>query len=447
MVIVENLIEAEPLSCPGLFCPTIASDGVLTRIRIPGGQVLVEQLSVLSRVMERSGCLDLLITNRANVQLRLPETLNSVDLDALQCVGLAAKNPAIDHLRNIMASPMAGLESGAFDVMPALLELERYICETPELAELSAKFSIGLDGGERASIRERANDIWLIANTSGYELVLSLEQGEEWRSGLVGDAVSLVRKVVDRYLGCLDQYGDQFEESKNSQRHRRSRKPRLRDIIARVGKAGFLEDLADGAETLAEGTASHAPTGSRGTVLDNGLLHLQSDCDRIAIEIICPLGKIGLAQIQALIPILNQFDLHQIRLTPWQTFIIPNILRSDLPHLKTALAQISLNPNANHPARGIVACSGKAGCQAAATHAQDHAQQLIAKLASLDDRTSNRSFPTIQISGCEKLCAMPRGSEITLIGCEIDGEERYGELLPGDAIDRVVRQIQLLNSG
>ncbi len=442
----SEAVAFEPVSCPGLFCPTIASDGVLTRIRIPGGQVSIQQLSVLTQVMRRLDCLELLITNRANVQLRSAENLSPDDLNALQDAGLAAKNPAIDHLRNIMASPMAGLEPDAFDVMPALLDLERYICETPDLARLSAKFSIGLDGGERVSVRDRANDIWLIANgfenSGGYELVLNLGHGE-WRSGLVGDAVSLVRKVVDRYLICLDQYSNQFADP--IQKHRRSRKPRLRDIIERVGKAGFLEEGAGSAARTEEQEGERFQKMGAGFegIAENSLLHLQSEANRIAIEIICPLGKISLDQIRGLIRVLQQFNLSQIRLTPWQTFIIPNVLRSDLPHLKTALDQISINPNANHPARGIVACSGKAGCQSAATHAQKHAQQLIEKLACFDDRP----FPTIQISGCEKLCAMPRGSDITLIGCEIDGEERYGDWLPEEAIDRVVQQIQLLNSG
>jgi ferredoxin-nitrite reductase len=451
------------ITCPGLFCPTIASDGVLTRVRIPGGQVSIDQLIVLTQVMGRLGCLDLLITNRANVQVRSTQAMTPLDLVALQEAGLAAKNPAIDHLRNIMASPMAGLEPDAFDVMPALVALEQYICETPDLAKLSAKFSIGLDGGERASVRDRANDVWLIANNAGFELVLSLGDGEEWWTGLVGDAVSLVKRVADRYLIGLDQYeGQDLNLSINPvQKHRRSRKPRLRDIIALVGKAGFLEEGAgsaeEGAGFLEEGAGSAARTGigdKLGAGLaENSLLHLQSDFDRMAIEIICPLGKLALDQIKGLIRVLSQFNLQQIRLTPWQTLIIPNVLRSDLPNLKEALMQIPLNPNANHPARGIVACTGKTGCQSAATHAQEHAQQLIARLERLDDRFEARSFPTIQISGCEKLCAMPRGSEITLVGCEINGEERYGDwlsdckLLPGEAIDRVIQQIQLMNSG
>jgi ferredoxin-nitrite reductase len=446
------------ITCPGLFCPTIASDGVLTRIRIPGGQVSVDQLMVLTQVMGRWGCLDLLITNRANVQVRLAQALTPLDLEALQEVGLAAKNPAIDHLRNLMASPMAGLEPDTFDVMPALIALEQYICETPDLAKLSAKFSIGLDGGERASVRGRANDVWLIANNAGFELVLSLGDGEEWWTGLVGGAVSLVKRVADRYLACLDQYERQdLNQSPNpAQKHRRSRKPRLRDIIARVGKAGFLEEGAgsaeEGAESLEEGAGSAARTMEIGDKLGaglagNSLLHLQSDANRIAIEIICPLGKLALNQMKGLIRVLSQFNLSQIRLTPWQTLIIPNVLRSDLPNLKEALMQIPLNPNANHPARGIVACTGKSGCQSAATHAQEHAKLLIEKLERFDDRFEARSFPTIQISGCEKLCAMPRGSDITLVGCEIEGEERYGDLLPGEAIDRVIQQIQLINSG
>ena len=85
--LIDGLIDksiVELASCPGLFCPTIAIDGILTRIRTPGGIVSRVQLSTLVRVMERSGCLQLLITNRANIQLRSVENLTEFDLNDLQ---------------------------------------------------------------------------------------------------------------------------------------------------------------------------------------------------------------------------------------------------------------------------------------------------------------------------------------------------------------------------
>jgi ferredoxin-nitrite reductase len=433
----------ELASCPGLFCPTIAIDGILTRIRTPGGIVSCGQLSTLARVMERSGCLQLLITNRANIQLRSVENLTEFDLNDLQDAGLAARNPDVDHLRNVMTSPMAGLELGAFDVVPALREIEQYICETSKLAALSAKFSIGIDGGERVSVRDRANDIWLVAENGGYRLVLNL--GQEWRSEIVSEnPVALVRAVADRYL----QYADQVVNK--SVKHRRSRKPRLRDVIEWIGKERFLDGLVNC--TISEDTASHVPTlGKRG---EAELLHLQEDPHRIGLEIVCALGKLTIEQINGLITVLEGFDLGEIRLTPWQTFIIPNVLRSSLESIKIALSAIPLNPNANHPARGVIACSGKSGCASAATHAQEHAQRLIAQLAKYPDR----SFPSIHISGCEKLCAQPRRSDtdrdIVLIGREVNGTERYsieqhglqyGLLCPDDAINHITTSLNARN--
>ncbi len=447
---------AELTSCPGLFCPTIAIDGVLTRIRTPGGMVSCIQLAALARVMERSGCSQLLITNRANVQLRSIQNLTEDDLNDLQDAGLAARNPDIDHLRNVMTSPMAGLELGAFDVVPALREIERYICETPKLATLSAKFSIGIDGGELVSVRDRTNDIWLVAENTGYRLVL----GEESPSDIVSDnPVGLVRAVADRYLNYVPYVVNK------SVNHRRSRKPRLRDVIEYVGKERFLDGLLN-CRILEHRenrkTVSRGPTLGKTELLDSYLLHSQEDPDRIALEIICPLGKLTIKQINGLIAVLEWFDLSEIRLTPWQTLIIPNVLRSSLESIKIALAEIPLNPNSNHPARGIVACSGKSGCISAATHAQEHAQLLITQL----EKHPDRSFPSIHISGCEKLCAQPRDQsrgdhrdgDIVLVGYEVNGTERYRVeqyglryelqdqlLCPEDAIVHIITSLNAQN--
>jgi ferredoxin-nitrite reductase len=445
---------AEPVSCPGLFCPTIAADGVLTRIRIPAGQVFVHQLAVLAQVMARSNCSQLLITNRANVQLRSAQNLTPNDLAELQDAGLAAKDPAIDHLRNIMASPMAGLEPEIFDVMPAVREIEQYICKTPKLAALSAKFSIGLDGGEKVSVRDRSNDIWLISESDGYRLVLNLGDGEEWWTPWVSeDVVSLVSGVADRYLNYANQSFKlkKHRQSLNRQSlnrrslNRRSLKPRLRDVIEFVGKEEFLGTGLNWGSQAIESNKTHK--------MADDLIYSQSNSNLITLEIICPLGKLTLDQINGLVTVLEQFGLDQIRLTPWQTLMIPNVLRwsptdprsSSLNALKTSLTAIPLNPNPNHPARNIIACSGKSGCQSAATHAQEHAEQLIVRLAEFAEFT-DRPYPTIQISGCEKLCAHPKGCDINLIGQELNGGELYGNLPPDKAIAHLITQIQSLNT-
>ncbi|NJM47165.1 MAG: hypothetical protein HC860_14190 [Alkalinema sp. RU_4_3] len=59
-----------PTVCPGLFTPILAPDGILCRLRIPGGQLTAIQLEQLAHFCQTHQIPQLQITNRANLQLR-----------------------------------------------------------------------------------------------------------------------------------------------------------------------------------------------------------------------------------------------------------------------------------------------------------------------------------------------------------------------------------------
>ena len=429
--------QVESASCPGLFCPTIAQDGVLTRIRTPGGRVFLVQLETLVHIATQIGCPEVLITNRANLQLRSTRKVDAIGLRLLQRAGLAA-GPEVDHLRNVMASPLAGCDSGAIaNVLPIVMALDAYIAQALYLKPLSAKFSIGIDGGESVSVRDRLNDIWLVAESAD-TFRLYLNVGEDVRTEVVtGDCVPLVDAIARVYLAQIDRFSA-------VERLRRSRRARLRDVVRGMGIDRFLGAIVD-------------ELGGIATSLANRAKAVYSDCsygdDRVYIEIIVPIGYVQLSQMRSLVQILSQFNLSEIRLTPWQTIIIPNVTESSLPALENTLLLGGLNPSKIHPARGIVACSGRSGCKSAATHAKEHALELIQRFTGVD-----RSFPSIHISGCEKRCAQPKEGDITLIGVEIEGCDYYeyhsrdrpevSILMTQDAIDSIYRHVttQVLTS-
>ena len=58
------------LVCPGLFYSTLSGDGVLSRIRTPGGLLTATQAALVAEVAERFAGGTLAITNRANLKLR-----------------------------------------------------------------------------------------------------------------------------------------------------------------------------------------------------------------------------------------------------------------------------------------------------------------------------------------------------------------------------------------
>ncbi len=152
-------------ACPGLFYNTFAQDGILCRIRTPGGILNSQQFHLIANMADNYGGGYVDITNRANLQIReIQREVSTGDLHTLQTSGMAAVNPAIDHLRNIMTSPTAGIDPGELiDVRPLVQDWEQYVSGQPQLAELSAKFSVGFDGGGKVSIAKFPNDISLTA--------------------------------------------------------------------------------------------------------------------------------------------------------------------------------------------------------------------------------------------------------------------------------------------
>jgi ferredoxin-nitrite reductase len=102
----------EPNVCPGLFYGTPAQDGFLVRIRTPGGLLNFQQGQAIATLVEQWGSAAIQVTNRANLQIRSVHIAPTADVfQILQTLGLAAQNPSIDHLRNVMTSPTAGIDS------------------------------------------------------------------------------------------------------------------------------------------------------------------------------------------------------------------------------------------------------------------------------------------------------------------------------------------------
>ncbi len=353
------------------------------------------------------------VTNRANLQLKLSQALTPDIFQQLQAVELAASIPAVDHLRNIMASPTAGIDAQAvFDTRPIVGAIDRYISSSPELVDLSAKCSIGLDGGEAVSIRQRPNDLILVAHRQRLRLFLNMGDGIELDTGLgcaFDEAVPLVAAIYHIYL----EHATALPST--PQPHRRSKKPRLRQLVSHWGLDWFRSLLAADFDDQQE--LNPATNSKLGRHLG---IHRQRQIGYSYVGLVLSLGQISIDQLRGLGDLADQYGDGSLRLTPWQNVILPNALNTDLPNLLSALEKLGLQTDATHPAGSIVACRGKPGCQAAETNSHAHAQELIQQLIDRLDQPLQ-----IHISGCGKGCAHPLGSDIALLGISDDQTENY----------------------
>jgi ferredoxin-nitrite reductase len=171
-------VSVERSICPDIYHPAIAQDGLLTRLRIPGGVLETAQCLAIADLLTATGLDDLQVTNRANLQLRsLSQDLAPAVLTKLTDCGLVTRNQSIEGIRNLMLSPTAGIDpQELIDVRPLAQAWMDYLDDHPELRILSNKFSVGIDGGGRVSIVDRPNDITLLA-VSNCELDLYLGIG------------------------------------------------------------------------------------------------------------------------------------------------------------------------------------------------------------------------------------------------------------------------------
>ena len=416
-------------ACPSLFHPTAAQDGQLVRLRIPGGLLSSQQCRVLAAVSDRLGSGAIDVTNRANVQIRglvgaLPESL----LAQLRAVGLAANLSEVDHLRNIMASPTAGIDLAQLvDTRPLVRQLDEYLSSHANLVGLSPKFSIGLDGGEQASIRLLPNDIQLTAVEVGGDTAvgLGMTPGVYFSLSLAGISLAakyfLVRpeNCVAVVAALAQAYLKQVEPT--SEKRSPDRKPRLKQVLAAIDLENYLVHEM-GCVSVLHRSIDLCQRGDRYAHLG---IHPQRG--GLYIGLALPLGRLKSEQLRHLADLAETYGGGSLRLSPWRNLLLPDIAASDLATVQQALERLKLSPLARSSVvwGGLVACSGTTGCASSATDTQADALALVRLL----EQTLTLDQPiAIHFSGCSKSCAHHGSSDVTLVGT---GVERNGELLAG----------------
>ena len=415
-------MSVERSICPDIYHPALARDGLLTRLRIPGGVLNELQCQTIAQLLETIGLEYVQVTNRANLQLRsLSQDLDRDLLAKLTECELAASNTAVDGIRNVMLSPTAGIDAAELiDVRPLAAIWLEYLEAHPELGLLSNKFSVGFDGGGSVGILDRPNDITLLAvSTREFSLYLSMgDRGD--RPVPVGviltaaECLPMLAAIAQSYRQGIQVIGDDPR-----------RKPRLRNVISYYGLAEFGElvrrEIAGSSHFVFKN-----PDLNRDSSQVNGELHVgvhpQRQTDTYYVGVVLPLGRWTIGQIRGLKSIAARAGSGNLRLTPWQNVMIPDLQASALPLVQELITDLGLVQTATHPSSLLRACAGATGCQFSATDTQADAIALAEYLAARFtlDRPLN-----IHFSGCDKSCAQHERADITLWGAE--STERSGQ--------------------
>ena len=387
-------IPLRPSACPGLWRIVAARDGGICRIKLPGGLLLADQADAVADAAERyaSGVIE--ATNRGNLQIRGIGNDHSALIERLLIADLGPREAAGDDVRNLMLSPLAGLDRGmSFDARPLAGEILDLLEGTPRFHRLSAKFAIQLDAGEDLAMLDHPHDLWLSA--------MCLE-GEAWLAfGLAGcpaggqalgavplsEGVRLVGAVLDRFLDLAS-----TEQS------------RMRQLLATYPVRQFIEGLGLDMRRDAVVLAFRRPAAG-----SPWLGALPQRCnERVALGVAPPLGRLTPAMLRGAARLARRLGDGSLRVTPWQSLVLVNLEPDLVSAAQVQLAELGLLGESRQTLTRLVACTGSQGCAKGLAETKSDALAL-SRLLQPGDPAS------VHLSGCQRSCAVAHVAPATLL--------------------------------
>lgn len=409
-----------PSACPGLLRIVAALDGGICRIKLAGGVISADQARAVAQAAERYAGGVIEATNRANLQIRGIGAQHQPLIDSLLAAGLGptaegsrcgselvgAPNPAsaesdvsrvsgADDVRNLMLSPSAGIDARMLiDTRPLAAQILASLQGQPRFHQLSAKFAIQLDGGEALAMLEHPHDLWLSA--------LLIEDRPYLAFGLAGcpaDDAPLAAVPLEQGHALVVAVLALFLDLA------RPEQTRMRHLLAEVPTAVFLTQLSErfGIEpiTLGNWRRPAAPE----------LLHVgtypQRQPDRFYVGAVFPLGRLDAAMLEGVAQLAQQYGDGSLRLTPWQSLLLPGIREEHAAHVTARLQQLGLLCDASQPLARIIACTGSAGCAKGLAETKADARRLATLLQGQPQG--------VHLSGCKRSCAAAHVAPATLL--------------------------------
>jgi ferredoxin-nitrite reductase len=120
--------------------------------------------------------------------------------------------------------------------------------------------------------------------------------------------------------------------------------------------------------------------------------------------------------MRRLAEIAENYGSSQLRLTPWQNLILPDVPDGFVETVKRALVRMGLHHEATHVMGGLVACTGNKGCKWSSTDTKGHAVALGHYL----NGKVNLDHPlNIHFTGCPNSCAQHYMGDIGLQGVKV----------------------------
>ncbi|MCU0118014.1 precorrin-3B synthase [Pseudomonas sp. B2M1-30] len=380
-----------PSACPGLLRIVQALDGGICRIKLDGGSISADQADAVAEAAERFAGGAIEATNRANLQIRGIGEQSTALIDSLLAAGLGPRTAAGDDVRNLMLSPGAGIDRQMrFDTRPLAARILDTLQTHPRFHELSAKFAVQLDGGEALAMLEHHHDLWLSAFECDGESLLAFGLAGCPTDRPVGavtveNGFALVVAVLELFL-----------------ERARPEQTRMRHLLDELPTPAFVDLLRARLPVRAVGAWQRLPMVS---ALHLGI-HPQNIHGSNYVGAAPPLGRLDPDMLRGAARLAREFGDGSLRLTPWQSLLLPNVQSAHAAEALRGLTRLNLLSDPGQPLSRLIACTGAVGCGKGLADTKGDARLLATLLPQALD---------VHLSGCLRSCAAAHRAPVTLL--------------------------------
>lgn len=360
--------NSETDACPGALRLHAAADGMLARVRLPGGMLSGSQLRSLRELAAEFGDGALELTSRANLQLRGLDPGDATALAArLRSAGLLPSTTH-DNVRNIAAPP---LPSGALRALVG--ELDRAILDDPVLPALPGKFLFAI------------GHVPLAAD------VAAVPAGELFGVRFAGHDTGL-RVAAGRVVPVLISAAHAFLAERAEQRGDGAAAWRLRELSDGPARVSARVVAALGLTPVPVEVAVPVEAAEPGDLI--GVVPQEDGL--VAVAALVPLGRLGGVQLRVLEEAGN------LAVTPWRGVVVTDVPPPAAPVWADRLAGAGLAVTPGSPWSGVTACAGRPGCAKSLADVRADAVEAARFVDGLP----------VHWAGCARACGSPAGPHV-----------------------------------
>ncbi|MEM2088517.1 MAG: nitrite/sulfite reductase [Thermoproteota archaeon] len=394
------------------------------RIKIPGGVLSSSQFRGITNLSSRYSRGIAEITDRQDIQLHWIGAEDSLDIFSFMdkmgfttdMCGQGFQGARYGDVRNVVCCPASGIEKNEiFNPYPIAKEITGFFTGNPDFLDLPRKFKISISGCGADCTRAVINDLAFVAVKNKDEIGFTVLVGGSVGASLPGPRLARPTKIFIRPEEVFNIAVAIVEIHRDYSNRESKAKARFKWLIENWGMEKFISIL-------------ESKTGKEFKIYDGPVFIRRTDHEGVQPQkakgyyyINIPLlgGRLTSFLMNQIADLADKFGSGELRLTPTQNVILPNIREDNVKTVLKALIGMNIPMDRSKTRWFSVGCAsdfcGKA------TNINIHAKKILENIVEhLERRFGSEVLNSmdfrINISGCPNDCGASLVSDMGLIG-------------------------------